>query len=88
MESKRLIRVEGGVVSAIKTAEDGNGLIVRVYNPSDNTARIRLTVPGKEIKAWRCDFLENDLAPIAVKAAAAEYDLAGRKVCSIRILAQ
>ena len=57
-QNKNLIRVEGGIVSAVKNAEDGNGFIIRVFNPTKEDKQIRVEIPGKRIRTQLCDFLE------------------------------
>ena len=53
----------GVVISAVKEAEDGRGLVVRLYNPTDDTAsgRLRLWRPVAEVE-W-LDLDERPLAP-------------------------
>lgn len=50
------IEVEGGLVSAMKPADDGDGIIIRVANPSDAARDAALTVaPGIAIVPVRMD---------------------------------
>jgi hypothetical protein len=55
------------VVSAIKTAYRGNGVIVRLYRASSEKGTVRLKCPSMKIKAaWLCDARERDIAEIAL----------------------
>lgn len=50
------IRVAGALVTALKTAEDGDGLILRLSNPTSETVTARLHLPpGTRISAARLD---------------------------------
>ncbi|HEX2297732.1 MAG TPA: glycosyl hydrolase-related protein, partial [Pseudonocardiaceae bacterium] len=51
----------GVVLSAVKTAEDGDGLIVRVFNSSDEPVTARLRPRFRFDSARRCDLEERDL---------------------------
>ena len=54
-----LLSVEGdAVVSAVKPSEDGEGIVVRVYNPSPAAQRVRLGLRGKKAFVSLCDGLE------------------------------
>ncbi|MCA1584930.1 MAG: glycosyl hydrolase-related protein [Acidobacteria bacterium] len=57
------------MISTLKRADDGRGLIVRLWNPGDRPATARITLPDTGIAAGlRTDLLERD--------AGAEYGLA------------
>ncbi|WP_143713425.1 glycosyl hydrolase-related protein, partial [Candidatus Kryptobacter tengchongensis] len=47
-----MLNVEGDniILSALKTSEDGKGIILRIYNPTDkdSTAKLRLNFSHKE----------------------------------------
>jgi hypothetical protein len=53
------------VVTTIKTADRGNGVIVRLYCTSSNRGTVRLTCPFIKIRAaWLCDARERDIAEV------------------------
>lgn len=83
--SRQMMELEGGILSAIKQAEDENGYIVRVYNPSGEERSMKLTIPGWSGKAYSCDFLENNLMPIATEQETLRYTMRGNEICSFRI---
>lgn len=62
------LRVAGqnAVTSAVKRAEDGGGLIVRLYNPSDTATIATLTLPRPVSAAHLCNLRERPLAPAPV----------------------
>ncbi len=58
------IRVPGAVFSAFKPAEDGDGVILRLFNPSDTpiAGRVRLDRPLARVE--RCALCEELLSPL------------------------
>ena len=57
-------------VTAVKRAEDGNGLIVRLVEMSGEQATARLTTGFAVREAYACDLMEKDLAPVRLDALA------------------
>ena len=50
-----LLKIEGdAVLSSIKAAEDGNGRIVRLYNPTERDQSVKLWIDGKPVKMRLC----------------------------------
>lgn len=85
--SKSLIGLDGGILSSVKEAEDGNGWIVRVYNPSEKESAMKLWFTDTKCKVYCCDFLENDLELLSVKdGEIVEYMLNGNEICSFRMI--
>ena len=85
--SKSLFGLEGAVLSAVKEAEDGNGFIVRVYNPFGKEKTMRLYLPGRKVEAYLCDFLENDKKPVVVENEKnVIYTLDSYEVVSLRVI--
>ena len=84
---RSLFHIEGGILSAIKMAEEGEGLIVRVYNPAGEKRSMSLSMPGRKIEAYRCDFLEKPLeSVVAENSEAMEYTMGAGEVVSFRII--
>ena len=55
-----LLAAEGDVVvSSVKPSEDGEGIVVRVYNPAQAPQRVRFALNGKTT-AFLCNGLEKD----------------------------
>jgi len=56
-----LMEVHGAVVTAVKPADDGDGVVVRLWNPSSTTAgaQVDVTVP---VTSTRCRLDEEELA--------------------------
>lgn len=83
-----LCRVEGeGVcISAVKSAEDGNGWIIRFYNslPKETDARISFRVRPKA--AFECDICENNRGPLMFSGKLLEFRLPPCGLRTVRIL--
>ena len=85
---RSLFRIEGAVLSSIKMAEDEDGFIVRVYNPSKEEKTMQLWLPGRKVAAYHCDFLENNLELISTTEEKMEYVLGCGEVCSFRVMTE
>lgn len=86
---KSLIRLEGGILSSVKEAEDGHGCIVRVYNPTEEACAMKLWLPGTKYMVYRCDFIEHNQELISMQNGDfVEYTLSGNEICSFRLIAQ
>jgi alpha-mannosidase len=82
------LRVEGRsvVLSSVKQAEDGNALIVRLYNPSEQptTATVMLPVPVRGATVTRLD--ETALEPVKnLDVYSLFVGIASKKVVTLRI---
>ena len=55
----------GVVIDTVKQAEDSRAIIVRLYESHGARGQIRLTSPLPVRKVTRCNFLEEDAAPLA-----------------------
>ena len=79
---------ELNIVSAVKNAEDGNGFIIRVFNPTKEDKQIRVEIPGKRIRTQLCDFLECSQTELTETFDEAQYMLGCNKVCTIRVITE
>jgi len=72
-------------VSCVKHAEDGSGLIVRLFNPTDEeqSATIRLGRPVSDAVLCRTD--EQELQPIAACGNTVTFNLEPRKIGTLKI---
>ena len=55
------------VITAVKGAEDGDGIVVRFHDAYDCRSTVTLTVPEPYTRAYLCDLMENELEDIPVK---------------------
>ena len=81
-----LLHLDGAVLSSVKPAEDGNGFIVRGYNPADEQKEVKLSFARKRMIVWKCDFLENNVELLAEdQTEAVSYSLHSGGVCTFRV---
>jgi mannosylglycerate hydrolase len=74
------------VLSAVKTAEDGAGIIVRVFNSADTdgTAVLR---PGFAVaSAWACDLEERGGTEIPLDDGVVRLPLRGNEIATVRLV--
>lgn len=55
------------VITAVKKAEQGDGLIVRFYDAYDCKSDVTISVSASYGKAYLCDLMENELQEIGIK---------------------
>lgn len=85
----RFVEVEGPdvVVTHVKPAEDGRGMIVRLVNLGAGPAPSKIALPGRAIaKAWACGTLEDNRIELGVAAGSALCQLPPREIRTIRLL--
>ncbi len=71
-------------VSAVRTAEDGSGWIVRGYNLSGKPVTVRLETPLPYTTVWRANLLDERLEALtATPDQAIELELKGHEVVSV-----
>lgn len=58
------VRIEGEVVvSTIKLSEDGRGIVMRLFNPSEHEQHVELDFAFQVVEAHKCDMLESPIEP-------------------------
>ena len=80
-------RVEGGLVlDTIKRAEDGEGLVLRFYEPHGGRGRTRLTLALPAERATRCNLLEDRIGDaIPFRDGALEFAHGPFEIITLRI---
>ncbi|MDZ7269495.1 MAG: glycosyl hydrolase-related protein [candidate division KSB1 bacterium] len=74
------------VLSACKPAEDGRGVIVRMYNPTAAGVQGRLTVTAGLQAAWLTQLNERDLQELPITAGTrVDFEVAARQILSLRL---
>lgn len=83
-----LCRVEGAGVclSAVKTAEDGSGTVLRVYNTLPAETKCRISFRVKPKSAYSCDINETACTPLMFSGKALELTLPPRGVRTVKLL--
>jgi mannosylglycerate hydrolase len=87
----RIDRRSGDVVlSALKTADDRDSIIVRLYNPDDRDADVRLSLsPDLALtEAYLVDFLEQRGQPLRIENGGVDVRLAPHQIQTIELLSE
>ena len=74
------------VVETVKQAEDGRGLIVRLYECQRSRRTITLTTGFPLAHAWRTDLLESPLAEWPVSANSVTFEIKPYQILTLRLL--
>jgi alpha-mannosidase len=85
-----LVRVEADdgapvVLSALKAAEDGDGLIARIYEPHGRDARVTLRTSFGTSRAERVNFLEETTGKLRHRSNSVTLDLSPWKIATLRL---
>ena len=72
-------------VSAVKQAEDGEGLIIRLFNPCETVQQARLAFHGEIRSATRCRMDESALHPLESAGAQLPLSLEPKKIVTVRV---
>jgi hypothetical protein len=84
----RFLDVQGQdvIVTHIKPAEDGQGMIVRLVNLGEQPASVRLALPGSALaSAWRCGILEDKESKLEISDGAVAGQLQPRQLTTLRL---
>ena len=86
--SGSLCRLEGDGVclSAVKPAEDGSGIVLRVYNAAPTETKCRISFRVKPKAAYTCNLNETGLAPLAFNGKQLELTLPPHGLRTVKLL--
>ncbi len=82
-EERCAVKAQNAIVEALKFAEDGNGLILRAYEPYGTHAPMKITLDGT-YRITPCDLLENPAGP-AETASAIEGEIKPFEILTYRL---
>jgi alpha-mannosidase len=85
MQSQLEISNPAIVLSAFKLSEDGEGVIIRMYNPSDRTQSTKVSW-AKAGKVFECNLEEQDLKPIGYGLNEVVLELEPYKIVTLHIM--
>ncbi len=72
------------VITAVKRAENDNGLIVRLHDAYDKKSIVTLCVPKDFTKAAICDMLENEVETIAINDGKVTFPLSNFEIVTLK----
>ena len=73
------------VIETIKRAEDGNGIIVRLYENQRQRGKFTLTTAFPITQAWRANILEENQEPIPVNGNHLKYQIKPYQILTLRL---
>jgi hypothetical protein len=83
------VRGDQLVVTYMKPAEDGQGMIVRLVNLGAEKATARIALPGRDLTAaWLSSTLEENRSPLQLTAGIASCELLPRQITTMRLVAR
>jgi len=74
------------VIETVKRAEDGNGLIVRLYEDHRNRGSITLKTGFALAEAYRCNLLEENEVSLPVQENGVAVDITPYQIVSLRLV--
>ena len=86
-EGRSFLRVESDhvVVETIKTADDGDGLIVRMYEAHNQRGQVRLDFGQPVESAVEVDLLERETGPVTVDGQTVQCNVRPFEIKTIRV---
>ena len=72
------------IIEAIKLAEDGGAIIVRLYEAAGARGAVTLTTTLPVEKAWLADLMENELEKVALKNGKLQLDLKPFEIVTLK----
>jgi alpha-mannosidase len=73
------------VIETIKRAEDGNGIIVRLYESQRQRGEFRLTTAFPITQAWKANLLEENQSEIPVLGKELKYPIKPYQILTLRL---
>lgn len=84
--SNEWIRLEGNaIVSAVKWAEDGQGLVIRIFNAESNVSLVRLKPVKQPIRAVYTNLIEENQSEMKITNQALDFELYPKKIKTIKL---
>lgn len=84
---QQFIRIsrKGVVLDAYKAAQDGDGIILRVYEALSSRGKVEITLPGDIHSVTECNLMEVDEQAVAHNGSSFCFDIKPNEVRSFRI---
>jgi len=74
------------IVETVKKAEDGHGMILRLYESQRKTCRVGIILPMKISAAWITDLLEENQIPLQLQDGGISLDLKPYQIVTLRVV--
>ena len=73
------------MIDAVKPAQDGDGIIIRVYETSAHTGDVTVTLPVEYFKVIQCNMMETDEGEIATEGNSFSFNIHPFEVKTFRV---
>jgi alpha-mannosidase len=73
------------IIEAVKLAEDGGALIVRLYEAAGARGAVTLTTMLPVGKAWLADLMENEIRKVPIKNGRIQLDLSPFEIVTLKL---
>ena len=73
------------MLSALKPAEDGDGTVLRFFNPGDRDEQAILDLAEPFAEAHFCDLAERESGILAAASTHLELDVPAQKIVSVKV---
>ncbi len=74
------------VITALKRAEQGEGVIVRMYDSYDCRSNVTLKFPNNFKRAYLCDLMENELCELEVNNGKARVPMLNFEIVTVKLV--
>lgn len=74
------------IIETIKQAEDGEGIILRLYESQRRRGQVEIKFSKPVQAAWTTNLLEENLEPMQVKDASIRIDLNPYQIVTLRVI--
>ncbi len=75
---------EGAVIETVKKAEDGNDIILRIYEPNGASVKVKLQTNRVFSNAYECDLLENIISELHINDSV-DFNLKPFEIFTLRL---
>ncbi|MFW6133866.1 MAG: glycoside hydrolase family 38 C-terminal domain-containing protein, partial [Planctomycetota bacterium] len=76
------------LATALKPAADGRSVVLRLWNPSDEDAEVRVQTANRQAAASLCDLKEDDLQALSPSSEGVRVAVAARSLACVRLVAE
>jgi alpha-mannosidase len=76
------------VIETVKQAEDGNGIVVRMYEDQRNRGKVRVKAGFPLAEAWHCNLLEHNETQLEVVDGQVQLEVTPYQIISLRLIPQ
>jgi alpha-mannosidase len=82
------VNVSNVIIETVKMAEDGSGLIVRLFENERSRSKVRLTVGFKLTAAYVCNLLEENQRELSIDGHTVQIDITPYQIQTLRLVAE